>query len=74
MVRTENCVGYQTVRHSLSFETTEWRIAASDEVRERMAAILAGEFDSQPIDTDDVSDLNRRRLTIVGADSEFGFG
>lgn len=72
MVRTENWVGSGTVRQNLSFETKEWRTAVSAEVRERMAAFLTQEFDSEPIDTDDVADSNRRRLAIVSVRSEFG--
>lgn len=72
MVRTENWVGKGTVRQNLSFETKEWITAVSLEVRERMAPYLTGEFDSEPVDTDDVSDSNRRRLAIVRVRSEFG--
>jgi hypothetical protein len=72
MVRTENWVGNGTVRQNLSFETKEWITAVSVEVRERMAAQLTEEFDSEPIDTGDVSDSNRRRLAIVRVRSEFG--
>lgn len=74
MVRTENWVGSGAVRQNLSFETKDWVTAVSAPVRERMAASLTGEFDSHSIDTDDISDLNRRRLAIVSARSEFGLG
>lgn len=72
MVRTENWVGSGTVRQNLNFEATEWTAVISADVRERMAAELTAEFDSEPIDTSDISDSNRRRLAIVKVRSEFG--
>lgn len=73
MVRTENWHSAESVRQNLNFETEEWEAAVSVDVRKRMASRLTGEFDSEPIDTDDVSDSNRRRLAIARVRSEFGF-
>ena len=72
MVRTENWHGNGSVRQSISFETAEWISAVSVGVRERMAAFLSDEFDYDPIDLEDVSDLNRRRLATIRVRSEFG--
>jgi hypothetical protein len=72
MVRTENWVGGGQVRQNLSFEKEQWMMAVSREVRKRMAAELSPEFDAEAVDTDDVSETNRRRLAIVSARSEFG--
>ncbi len=73
MVNVENWTGFETNRQNLGFDTEEWRTAISIEVRERMAAHLTDEFDSYPIDIDDVSNSNRRRLAIFRARTEFGF-
>lgn len=74
MVRTESWVGRGTVRQNLTFEAKEWETAVSPNVRERMAARLTDEFDSEQVDADDVSDSNRRRMAITNVRSEFGFG
>ena len=74
MVTIESWVGLNDVSQNLNFETKEWTTAVSLEVRERMATNLTAEFDSDSIDTNNVSDLNRRRLAIVKVRSEFGLG
>ncbi|MFT4470827.1 P-loop NTPase fold protein [Arthrobacter sulfonylureivorans] len=71
MVRTESWHGDGSVRQNLSFETKEWTIAVSAQVRERMAASLTEEFDSQEIDYDDIASPNRRRVAIRSVRSEF---
>lgn len=71
MVRIETWVGSGAIRQNLAFETSEWILAVSMEVRKRMAAYLTREFDSMHIDSEDISDANRRRLAIAKVRSEF---
>lgn len=72
MVRTAHWRGSRDVRLELEFEHGTWSAAISEEVRKRMAARLPSEFDDAPLDTEDVSEENRRRLAIVRVRSEFG--
>jgi hypothetical protein len=72
MVRTARWHGSHDVRLELEFESDIWATSVSEEVRRRMATQLPSEFDTAAIDTDDVSDENRRRLAIVRARAEFG--
>lgn len=74
MVRTEHWVGGEGVRKNIAFETRDWTAAVSPKVRARMAARLTGEFDSEWIDPDDLSDQNRRRMAISSVRSEYGLG
>jgi len=74
MVSTERWYGADSVSCNLSFETEAWKIVVSPEVRKRMAASLTEEFDSQQIDYEELSDLNRRKVAIWSARSEFRHG
>lgn len=71
MVRTAHWRGSRDVRLELEFEHDTWSAAISQDVRKRMAALLPSEFDDAPINTEDVSEENRRRVAIVRARSEF---